>query len=382
MKIGFFTEHATTNFGIGNHIQSLGAELKKRGHDVFLLTDDTVNENPGHIRIYQVSIPATARIRRLWRLFHAALRVIREEKPDVIHTHSYYDFYIATLVRFLYRIPVVHTLHSYVYSCPRNNRLNDTGHLCTCMNETECAKCVGPVRNTWKKIVRRLFLTLATRIIVLNQIEYSYFSSRSRKINLISNWVETSIFTPPLRREKTRNILFIGGFRPVKRFDIMLNAFIKLVQSNPAYRLLVAGDLDPKPSGLLNIDKTSFIKKIYKMIHDHGVSDKIEFLGVVPKLEMPGVFRRSDVFVSTSPTEVNPISFLESISCGTPVVAMVNPLNLDIPTVSASDLPDAIHSAMENGLSPELLDRVRHHYSTNVIVKKIERLYRQCAGKA
>src|SRR5271157_1886956 len=105
MKICLISEHATTNFGIGTHIQSLAIALKKRGHDVFLITNDHINENPSEMRIYQHSysrldrIPSKIKLlKELISFFIFISRVLIKERPDVIHSHSFYDFHLERFV--------------------------------------------------------------------------------------------------------------------------------------------------------------------------------------------------------------------------------------------------------------------------------------------
>jgi 1,2-diacylglycerol 3-alpha-glucosyltransferase len=50
--------------------------------------------------------------------------------------------------------------------------------------------------------------------------------------------------------------------------------------------------------------------------------DRIHFLGMVARTDLPDIFLDADVFLSASTTEVHPISVIEAIASGLPFVAV------------------------------------------------------------
>jgi len=52
------------------------------------------------------------------------------------------------------------------------------------------------------------------------------------------------------------------------------------------------------------------------------VKDRIHFLGMVARAELPDVLHDADLFLSASTTEVHPISVIEAIASGLPIVAV------------------------------------------------------------
>ncbi|HME54293.1 MAG TPA: glycosyltransferase family 4 protein [Candidatus Lokiarchaeia archaeon] len=387
MKICLISEHATTNFGIGTHLQSLAIALKKRGHDVFLITNDIINENPSGMKIYQYHFVRFDKISNkilfvkefISFLLFVAI-ILFKERPDVIHSHSFYDFYAAKLTSIFLHIPVITTHHSYVLSCPINTRICK-GTLCELTDERACVQDVSFLINLRKIIARRIHVFLADAIIALNRIEFDFFNKISKKVYFISNWIDTNLFTPRLTRTRDKTIVFVGGFREVKRLDVLLHAFKNIIEIDPTYQLVVVGDLDPISSGLSSLDQKKFSEYLRDLIKKYHLLNNIEFTGVIPKSEMPLVYSRASLFVSTSFTEVNPISFLEALACQLPIVAFTNPLDFDITVSTPENLERDIKSTMKNGFDEAVFENVRKNFSEDIIVIKIEKLYRGLANR-
>ena len=72
---------------------------------------------------------------------------------------------------------------------------------------------------------------------------------------------------------------------------------------------------------LFIIGKGSLRKKMEYKIKEYHLEKNVKFFGVTPQAEVAEVMRISDVFLLTSASEGMPISILESLGCGLPVVS-------------------------------------------------------------
>jgi glycosyltransferase involved in cell wall biosynthesis len=78
------------------------------------------------------------------------------------------------------------------------------------------------------------------------------------------------------------------------------------------------------PAVLKEFENTQFIitgegplrKSVEQLAGNLGIASHVEFRGEVPHLEMPDLLSKSDVFVSTSPSDGNNISLNEAMACG------------------------------------------------------------------
>ena len=99
---------------------------------------------------------------------------------------------------------------------------------------------------------------------------------------------------------------FSGRLDPIKNFDLLLHIFSSCVRKNPHVRLLIVGDGPEK-------------QRLETLCHDKGIQDSVVFTGqqenVLPYL------RAMDVFLLTSLREQMPMTILEAMAVGVPVIA-------------------------------------------------------------
>ncbi len=107
-------------------------------------------------------------------------------------------------------------------------------------------------------------------------------------------------------------LLFVGRFAPVKGLDLLLHALPAIAARHPGVRLLVAGGDGPRGP-----DSRAGAALAAKL----GVSAQVEWLGPVPRRDMPSLYRAADLLVVPSRYESFGLAALEALACGTPVVA-------------------------------------------------------------
>jgi len=93
-------------------------------------------------------------------------------------------------------------------------------------------------------------------------------------------------------------------FRSRKGHDLIIEALRAL----PEHTLLIAGD-GPERAAL------------EQAAAHHGVTSRVRFLGLVPHDDLPALYGAADALVLASDREGWPNVLLESMACGTPVVA-------------------------------------------------------------
>ena len=138
----------------------------------------------------------------------------------------------------------------------------------------------------------------------------NYFGT-TRTIDVIPNFVDPERFRrdgPSVRHlfPKSEKLLcHVSNFRPVKRIPDLLEVFL-LVNAKLPCRLLMIGD-GPERS------------KAEAFCREHGVGDRVLFLGHVPDVEE--VMRSCDVFLLPSETESFGMAALEALASEVPVIA-------------------------------------------------------------
>lgn len=136
------------------------------------------------------------------------------------------------------------------------------------------------------------------------------------KVFVIPNGVDVFRFRPDLDCSEQRQELSIGNsqrvvgivaaLRPEKNHTLFLKAAARVRDRVPNTRFVVIGD---GPERL----------RLLALAHQLKLHDSMHFLG--NRADVPQWLNLCDVFALSSRMEANPVSILESLACGTPVVA-------------------------------------------------------------
>lgn len=137
------------------------------------------------------------------------------------------------------------------------------------------------------------------------------------KVAVIPNGVDTDRFQPDQSaRESIRAELsiasdvplvgIIAALRPEKDHRLFVHAAQKILAKIPTAHFLVVGDGPCRAT-------------IEKAIADAGIAASVHMLGV--RHDVPRILAALDVFVLSSQQEANPVSVLEALAVGIPVVA-------------------------------------------------------------
>ncbi len=171
--------------------------------------------------------------------------------------------------------------------------------------------------------------------------------------------LEASIETPWVNRlEKTaRRLLFLGRIHPKKGLDLLLPAWASLREGRD-WQLVIAGP-----------DEQGYLANIQKLAGKTDWPKQIIFTGPVVGTVKNSLLHSADVFVLPSYSEGFPVSVLEAMACGVPVLA-----------TKASNFPDIVSA--EAGWECEAnLDSVRDGLSQALTASDEERRQRGANGR-
>ncbi|WP_420643602.1 glycosyltransferase [Candidatus Leptofilum sp.] len=155
-----------------------------------------------------------------------------------------------------------------------------------------------------------------------------------RPIELIENGVDLRPFhhpTAPLAKadlgvpETAVLVTYVGRLSPEKDVDILLDQFAIAKDVVPNLHLMIIG-------------KGSVQADLQKQAKQLGVTDSVTFTGPVAYEEVANYLAAADLFATASVTEVHPLTVIEAMAAGLPVVAVSSPGIVDTVTSDQSGL--------------------------------------------
>ena len=135
-----------------------------------------------------------------------------------------------------------------------------------------------------------------------------------RQIEVLSNAVDTSMFTPRPRSVVSNRILFVGSITEKKGVRELCLSMSQVVRRHPGAELYLVGrDVATGQGGV------SFRDEVLRLL-DHGTSRHIRFLGGLPRQEVSKMVASAHICVFPSYMETQGIVVAEAMACGRPVV--------------------------------------------------------------
>ncbi|WP_338243880.1 glycosyltransferase family 4 protein [Aurantiacibacter hainanensis] len=191
-------------------------------------------------------------------------------------------------------------------------------------NEDE-AKRLKRRRNWYRKIALGRTAALVVPSAKLEDIALNVWSQPRTRVRRIPNGIDTRAFAAPPKRDILPNLVkhkdefwlgTLAGLRQVKQLDVLVRAMDRMPQE---WQLVIAGEGPEREVLLAEAERW-------------GVEDRVHLPGFVAEpAKLIGLF---DMFALSSQSEQFPISVVEAMAAGLPIVA---PRVGDIGSMVASD---------------------------------------------
>jgi len=302
--------------GIGYHVYALSKELMKSGHQVTVITrrakgEVAQGEFEG-IRIVRVTFiptyPVHITVHEI--LTNRLVKGIMDEF-DAIHYH----IPLVPLIRS--NAPSVVTVHS--------SMIEEINQMESGFPLKKIA--LQAMTRTFTKFYMKRVLNNAEEIIAVSSSvkgELRKYFHIEQRVNVVHNGVDTDYFEPTQRRGTPKYILYTGRLAYRKGLLELMNAFTTIAKETDA-NLILCG-------------KGPLRKVLEDMVVKNGLEGRVQFPGFITRDELLGLYQRASVFVAASSYETGPLTVLEAMSCGIPVIV-----------TRVGILPDMIEDG-ENGI--------------------------------
>lgn len=329
--------------GISPYLIPLTAQLRALGYDSQLVSG-AIGKSEGDMtylaerdRVAPISVPSLGReisplrdmatVRELWRL-------LRREKPDIVHTHTAKAGFAGRLAAWLARVPVI--LHSY------------HGHV--------FAGYFGPAKTRFYLTLEQFSARLSTRIVTVSQnlrheLADVYHVAPPRKVEVVIPGYDLASLYALQRGSGDFRARFgipadaplagiVGRIVPIKNHALFLDAAARVRARVPEARFVIVGD------GELRADVEAQVQAL-------GLADRVIFTGWLN--DLPPIYAALDALVLCSKNEGLPSSIIEALVTGTPVVGtavggvvdlLAGGLGALVPSGDTSALAEAMIAAL------------------------------------
>ena len=359
--------------GVAVHMHDLAIYLSERGHEVSIITNNGKTgkeEELANAGIELVKVPG---------------RIL----PRVHLNVSAFARGYASLIPLIKDFDVVHGHHAFTpLSLKVVAAARDVGKGAVITTHS-----INYENSNFLKVASRMsypyyrrFLARPHRIIAVSNAAREFIKRFTGvPVRVVPNGINGERFNIPLSREEAKKllnlerkvVLYVGRLEPRKGVGTLISA-MKDVDA----LLLIAGMGSMLP----------ILRNKARLL---GIANRVRFLGPVSYSVLPLYYRASDVFVLPSLSEAFGIVLLEAMASGTPVIGtkvggipeIIDGCGVLVPPGDPKELGRAINLILSNQNISKKLEklgkrRVEHLYDWRVIVKFIERVYKEALEEA
>jgi len=221
-----------------------------------------------------------------------AAHILAGHRVGVIHAHRYKENVLAWLLaKRLGVSEIVTTVHG-LPEAPGNRG--------------DAVQAAGWRRRLDYFVVRNLFTAAVAVSDEMKRTLVTRYRFREEHVRVIHNGGRFPAASAATPRGATFHIGTVGRLVPIKGLDLFLRVAAALRRDTPAVRFSILGD------GPLR-------EELARTAADLGVADCLEFLA--PRPDPFGYYRSLDLYLTTSVHEGLPLSVVEAMASGTPVVS-------------------------------------------------------------
>ncbi|GAA4633938.1 glycosyltransferase family 1 protein [Actinoallomurus vinaceus] len=363
--------------GLGSHLAELARELGRQGHRVTVYTRqdgrnprERVRFAPG-VTVEQLAVGpvrplADDELLPYLADFGAELaRRWHGRRPEVVHAHHWVSGLAAIAGANGLDIPVVQSFHALGTTLAR------TGQP------------VSPTRVRLEKAIGR-----SVRAVVATteseRSELVRLGVHRRQITLVPSGVDVDKFSPsgpalPCgEAARLVTLMRLGRYQGV-------TSVIQALARIPGAELVVAGGPDRED---LETDET--VHQLRIEAKEAGVADRVTFIGRVSANDAPKLLRSADLTISVPAYETVGRMPLESMACGTPVVAspvgghldsvVENVTGIHVPADRPMEIARRVRALLADqtqrtALSIGAVDRIRSRFAWERVTQETVKVY-------
>jgi len=323
MKIAHYVL-SSTFAGIEQHVQEL-ADVQGRDNEIVVICNQSISH---HYKNIEVKVVENISRRSIFGILSLIL-VLRNIRPDIVHSHGSKTTSIINSVRRFIKLRHVASVHGIKSKTKVYNK--------------------------------------AHRVIAGSQKIQDSLKTDS---SLVENWWHPSL--PESINNTAEYVLAIGRLEPVKGFDLLIESWV-----NVNKKLLIVGD-GPEHS------------KLNSLIDKHGLGD---FITITPSVSKEGLieyYQKASLLIVSSRREGGPRVALEALYLHIPVIStnvghmsQILPQELLAEPDNLESLKSLIDNWIDRSMSQEsIFEYVAEEYSIDKASKKVLSVYEDLLSKS
>ena len=319
-----------------------------------------------------ITIPSLVRRIHLFydlRAFFALIKILRNERPDIVHTHTSKAGILGRWAAFFVRVPVIiHTPHGHVF----------WGYF-------------GKLKTRIFILLEKISALVTDRLVMLTEqekIDHLHFHiAPENKFSVVHSGINldefsnTSVDPAAMKRrlgipEDNLIVGTVGRLTSIKGHRYLIEAARKIAGSRPDTTFVILGDGE-------------LLDELKNMVTRSDIEENIKFLGW--RSDVAEVMSTFDIFALPSLNEGMGRVLVEAMALGRPIVASniggIPDLVVDgengylVPVGDVETLAARIRKLLDDPEKREEMGecgkKIAIDYSANAMVQKIDRVYRK-----
>lgn len=373
LRIVFLCNRFLPNIGgIEQHVFSLAREMMKEGHQVFVLTTNVVkgqraslpsSESIEGVKVFRLNVSWWKGYLKRFYLCPSLTLLLRKLRPDVVHVHSYWPYFLTNVGLLLSKICRISTIITPHYHPKRSGKFSIYESVC------------GP-----------LILHFADFVIALTKSEAAYYRHIGiKKVVVIPNGTnlphikESKVVKLFKKKHGLGNnvVLSVGRIEKRKGFEYLMYAIYLLVREFPSIQLAIVGR------------DTGYLKQLELLAQKLKIAKHFVYLKTLGNDDLSVAYESSYLVAIASSYEAFGITAVEAWAHKKPVIAtrvgglpsIVSPdAGILIDYENAKDLANAIKTLFLDKKLYERMgnrgfDMVKDRYTWARVAKNVIKVY-------
>ncbi len=295
--------------GVTNYIDLNKRVLEESGHEVYVFTFGDVDYQDDELRVirspglalgdsgFYLSLRYKTPARKLLQtmdVIHVhhpflsgrlALRYSRARQIPVIYTnHTRYDLYAQARLPMMPEEVSMGLLQAYM------------PHFC------EVVDLVISPSEGMKKVLREFKVEVPIEV-VPNGVDLKRFRTAKPLSRADFGFTEKDIL-----------LIYAGRVAPEKNLEFLLQSFAGVSQVIPNVYLLIVGGGQKEHEDAIRL-----------LPEKLGIQHRVRLIGMIPYDDLPAHLAMCDIFITASVTEVHPLSVIEGMATGLPIMGIDSP---------------------------------------------------------